>query len=439
MRRFLVYVILVLTCCCVSRSIRGSGLDELKARRLHVAQAFPDGILLVRSSLNLSPVNDSYRENASFYYLTGIENTPGAILAIDGKKGETWLFVRVSAAGVPLGTAPGDASAQKLGLDHVVNWSELEGFVSQRVQAGAKFYCEPETPELPANLSSASGASTPAWIQVLQKKWPAMNLQLVALQLNDLMDIESPAEQELSRAAARATVSAVMAGMKAVRPGISQRGVELAVVDGCWSAGAHGVSFWPWAMAGANGVFPKPFESFTRYDHLDSILQSGDLVRLDTGCEWEHYQGDLGRTIPVSGRYNDEQREIWNAFVAAYRAGSKELRAGVTVDQVFNVWSAELLRQREAVKSADAKEALDTWSQRKNVPFWQIHAMNLTVGDIHGPFEEGMVLDFEPIVSFGGQGYYLEDMYLIRGDGAEILTPGVPYTAEEIESAMKQN
>ena len=40
--------------------------------------------------------------------------------------------------------------------------------------------------------------------------------------------------------------------------------------------------------------------------------------------------------------------------------------------------------------------------------------------------ESGMVIDFEPIASIGGQGYYLEDMYLIGKTGAEVLTPGVP-------------
>ncbi len=36
-----------------------------------------------------------------------------------------------------------------------------------------------------------------------------------------------------------------------------------------------------------------------------------------------------------------------------------------------------------------------------------------------------------------GQGFFLEDMYIITKDGAELLTPGVPYPAEEIEAAMR--
>ena len=51
----------------------------------------------------------------------------------------------------------------------------------------------------------------------------------------------------------------------------------------------------------------------------------------------------------------------------------------------------------------------------------------------------GMTIALEPIMSIGGQGYYLEDMFLITKDGAELLTPGLPYTAAEIEKAMAGN
>jgi len=54
-----------------------------------------------------------------------------------------------------------------------------------------------------------------------------------------------------------------------------------------------------------------------------------------------------------------------------------------------------------------------------------------------GPLRAGTTIAFEPIASMEGQGFYLEDMFLITKDGAELLTPGVPYTAEEVEAAMR--
>jgi len=225
--------------------------------------------------------------------------------------------------------------------------------------------------------------------------------------------------------------------MRAIRPNVSQRAVEVAVIDTCWKEGAHGGAFWPWAMAGENAVFPRPFFSEARYDHLNRAMLSGELVRLDVGCEWDHYQGDLGRTVPVSGHYDDAQRETWKIFVSAYQAGAKMLRAGVTVDQVFDSWQKELVSHRASAKSAMAQHAIDSWSDRKNVPFWQVHTTNMVAADPSVPLRDGININFEPIASVDGQGFFLEDMYRITKDGAELLTPGVPYSAEEIEATMR--
>jgi Xaa-Pro aminopeptidase len=48
-----------------------------------------------------------------------------------------------------------------------------------------------------------------------------------------------------------------------------------------------------------------------------------------------------------------------------------------------------------------------------------------------------MTVNFEPIASVDGQGLFLEDMYLITKEGAELLTLGVPYSAEQIEEEMR--
>ena len=425
---------------CATTQAAAADRAEWNERRQRAAKAFADGVLLLHSRAAIESEADGYREDPAFYYLTGLENLQATILAIDGKSGESWLFVaeaKLYAGTVPAwGVKPGAEAAERLGFDHVVDWTELEKFLAARGENGGKVYYSRDEGQLPPNLLAGKDDREPSWVQLLQQRWPKLDFQPVGTKLYTLMAVQSASEQTAVRKAALATVVAISAGMRAIKPGVSQRNVEVAVEQACWRAGARGVSFWPWAMAGENSVFPKPFESMFRYDHLDSTMKAGDLVRLDVGCEWKHYQGDLGRTVPVSGKYSEEQREIWTIFVGAYQAGVKLLKEGSTEDQVFAAWAQELLRMRVSTKSALAKQAVETWSERKNVPYWQVHTMNLDAGFVDGPLRAGMTIDFEPIASIGGQGYYLEDMFLITKDSAERLTPVVPYSADEIEAVM---
>jgi Xaa-Pro aminopeptidase len=427
---------------------------ELQQRRQRAAATFHDGILLVHARSALDSTGDGFRQDPVFYYFTGLENTPSALLAIDGRSGQSWLFLSLPARSALLAESmdplsvkslepeisPGPEDEKHFGIEHVEDWSELQKFLANEVSSSPTLYYVPQRfslEEVPANVAAGRTPEAPLWATEIAKQRPSFQLKGVGGRVYTLMAVQSESEIAALRAAAKATVPAVMAGMRAIRPGISQRAVEASIESTCWQQGAHGVSFWPWVMAGDNGVFPHPWRSLTRYDHLNTVMQAGDLVRLDVGCEWEHYQGDLGRTVPVSGRFSDEQRETWNVFVAAYRAGVQSLREGTTTDEVFDAWRSELIRHRDSAKTTMAKQAIDAWSKRENVPFWGPHTINLDAGFIDGPLRAGMTIAFEPIASIGGQGFYLEDMFLITKNGAELLTPGVPYSADEIETAMR--
>jgi Xaa-Pro aminopeptidase len=418
---------------------------DLAERRQRAAREFHDGILLLHANSELSTSADGFRQDPFFYYFTGLENTVGAVLAIDSKSNESWLFLPSHPpflrAGLQPEVKPGPDAEKRLDLQHVVDWSELKEFLASRSAQKVPLYFASgfsHFDQLPEDLLSTQAPQAPAWLQVILQKWPSFDPEDATGRIQDLMAVQSEDEIAALRLAAKATVAALMTGIRAVRPGSSQRLVESAVENACWQAGAHGSSFWPWAMGGENAVFPRPFTSLARYDHLNSVLRAGDLVRLDVGCEWDHYQGDLGRTIPVSGHFDADQREVWTIFVAAYEAGSKVLRAGVTVDQVFDAWQKKLISHRGSAKSSLARRAIESWSNRAQVPFWQIHTSNLDTGSPNGPLRAGTTINFEPIASIDGQGFFLEDMYLITATGAELLTPGTPYSAEAIEAAMRK-
>src|SRR5580704_8377215 len=130
-------------------------------RRQRAATALRDGILLLHAKSTLDFDADGFRQEPSFYYFTGLENTVGAVLAIDGKTGESFFFcchreVR-QRGGLALEAQPGAEAAKLLGFEHVVDWSEMEPFFSGRAaQASVLYFANAEfkSPELPSDLPS---------------------------------------------------------------------------------------------------------------------------------------------------------------------------------------------------------------------------------------------------------------------------------------------
>jgi Xaa-Pro aminopeptidase len=311
----------------------------LRKRRQSAAHEFHDGILLLHALSRMDIAADGYRQDPYFYYLTGQENAVSAVLAIDGKSGESWLFLPsqppFSKAGLKPTLVPGPDAARQTGIDHVVDWTDLQAFLADHAASSPAIYYTREGlggfDEMPSNLLSPKDAGEPLWLQIILERWPSLAAKDGTNSLNNLMAVQDLDELSSVHSVAKATVTAINTGMRAIRPGVSQRAVESAVESACWAAGSHGSNFWPWVMSGENAVFPNPLASLASYDHLDRKMQSGELVRLDVGCEYKHYLGDLGRIVPVSGHYTDDQRNL-NIFVAAYRKGVSTLRAGVTSD-----------------------------------------------------------------------------------------------------------
>ncbi len=206
----------------------------------------------------------------------------------------------------------------------------------------------------------------------------------------------------------------------------------------CLDAGAEGPSFWPWVMTGPASAFPAPFESLVDYRHLNRTMRAGEVARVDVGCDADHYKGDVGRTAPVSGRFDAGQRETWELLIAAYRAGLAAIKDGVKSADVFAA-SLDAVRKRQpALTTPLGRKAADVLLAKEGLQFWGIHGVGLEAGEgAPETLAAGMVVAFEPIFSVEGQGFYLEDMLLVTKDGHEILTPGLPYSAEEIEKATR--
>lgn len=428
-------------------SAQGVPTSEYAARRERLLRAFPDGIVLLHARSSPASLEEHrFKQDTTFFYFTGLSDQPAAILALDGARKETILFVpeaptafgaKVDGVSLP----PGDDSAKRYGLTRVAPWEAFADYVERRHAEGVDvlYLDEARGAEMAANPRPLRpmGGERALWRLSVEEAFPALRVASAAAVIRQLRWKKSEAEVAILREVARTSAAALVAGMRVVEPGVRQKHAEMAVVSGCVEAGASGPSFWPWTMSGSNAHLGELVKSLYRYDHLDRAMAAGELARMDVGCELDHYEGDVGRTIPVSGKFTPGQRETWNLLIRAYRAGLAAMRAGVSLPTVMEAARAEVRRAEGSLSTEDARRAAAYLRDAPLRETWHIHGVGLDGGETGTDvLENGSVIAFEPMFAVGNDAYYLEDMILVTESGHEVLTKGLPYTADEIESRM---
>jgi Xaa-Pro aminopeptidase len=156
-------------------------------------------------------------------------------------------------------------------------------------------------------------------------------------------------------------------------------------------------------------------------------LRGGDLVMLDIGCYANHYASDFTRTLPVSGRFTDRQRALYQAVWEAQQAGAKLCKPG-----------ARLLGQKDSIDAA-ARAAIKARGFEDHNPYGAGHTVGLFVHDVTSRRElaPGMVITIEPgIYQEGELGIRIEDTYLVTEKGCESITEGFPADPDSIEKVM---
>ncbi len=424
-------------------------VSEHAERRERLMASFPDGIFLLHARSTSSSLGEpSFKQDANFLYFTGLPNQPAAILALDGPRKETRLFV--PEAPVLFGTrvdgaslAPGADSARAHGLSRVEPWESFLPYIRKRLSEGVpKLYTdEARSAEFPGNPSTMRPVAGDKllWRLSLEESLPGVEIASAESAIRGMRWAKSPSEVKVLREVARTSAAALMAGIRAVGVGKSQRTSEAAVVSACFEAGAVAPSFWPWTMSGRNAHLGNVVRSFFDYEHLNRELKEGELVRMDVGCALGHYEGDVGRTVPASGKFNADQRETLDLLVRAYRAGLAAMKGGVPLESVMERARSEVERARPSLASEYARRAAAHLIAAPLRATWHIHGVGLDGGETGtDTLEEGSVIAFEPMFSVDEDAYYMEDMILVTATGHEVLTRGLPYTAGEIEAVMSQ-
>jgi Xaa-Pro aminopeptidase len=432
--------------------------DAFLARRRALSQLFPGETLIVPTGHEKVRANDTYyrfRPGSDFYYLTG-NTEPDCVLVLQPKEGgghTDILFVEPN---------PGRSDATFF-TDRVKG----ELWVGPRLgvkESQARFGVDEARglPELKALLDGLHGAvSRPT--RVLRGFSPKVDEALpaqaerdkaLAVALSEMRLLKDAQELRELQAAIDSTQRGFEDVIASLKTAKSERAVEgifnlRARVEG------NDVGYGTIAASGSHACV-------LHWTRNDGPLKKGDLLLLDAGVEGNTlYTADITRTLPISGRFSREQREIYELVLDAQVQAIKAVKPGNDFMEPNRVAMRVLAAGLERLGILpSAEEALkDEHQFYKRYSLHNVsHMLGLDVHDCaqarqeaykYGKLKAGMVLTVEPGLYFQtddltvppryrGIGVRIEDDVVVTAKGCKVLSDAIPRTVKDVEAWMKR-
>ena len=414
----------------------GFAPEEFSARRAALMDRLQDGAVILFGDA-AAPAGSHFRQDNDFYYFAGNEDL-GAILVLVPASRSSYIFLPTQTArektmaGANLLEDP-DAKA-KAGFTDVFPSSYLDEFLARSLSRFAGRFHLRLSPrdsldEARSETALFDGRRARSHyndqlsadlyrVEKLRQRYPQMELRDLTPVIDEMRAIKSPAEIEALRRNGRLSAEAVKQAMLATRPGVFEYEIEAAAMSVVLEGGAKGAAYAPIVGSGPNSCV-------LHYDKNSRRVESGDGVLMDFGADLDHLAMDISRTWPASGRFTDDQREIYRTVLEVQKACIDAYKPGATPTEV-----------RDHVAAALKAKGIDPRGLQGGFG----HGVGLSVHDVPlgGVLKEGMVFAIEPGLydEKKGFGVRIEDTVLITKTGCEVLTAGVPKEIAEIEKLL---
>lgn len=397
--------------------------EEYAERRQRVLKALGGSVAIVFSGDGPGPAIGKFKSDASFRYLTGLESELGAAVLFDptaeDPKRRISLFLRPIDPELDRWDGYremiGEPLRKRTGFATVMRTLSLPRFLGIAARKAKKLAC------LHPFASHTAGSVSPdlAIFRKLQEKIPGVSIEDRSMLLPEMRAIKSPAELELMKRAAAATAMGYRAAFSTLKPGIGEREMQHAMERAYIDAGAEGVAYGSIVGSGLNGTV-------LHYVDNDGECREGDLLVIDSGAQYCGYACDVTRTLPVSGKFSKEQRDLYTIVLRSQLAAIKAAKPGAHMWQVDKA-------ARDILEKAGLGDAYIHGIG---------HQLGLEVHDVtpDGVLKPGMVITIEPGVYLPDRkvGIRIEDDILITRSGNANLTGAIPKSIEDIEAAMRR-
>lgn len=269
-----------------------------------------------------------------------------------------------------------------------------------------------------------------------------LNKQFFSSSINQIMSelrqTKDPLEIDLLTKAIRISALAQIEVMRAIHNDMTEREVQ----------GIHEFIYRKYGAAheGYNSIVGAGGNACVLHYVTNEDMDIKDkLILMDVGAEYRGYTADVTRTIPVNGKFNNEQKIIYDLVYKSQEEAIKEAIIGNSFNDIY-------LKSYDIIAKGliDLGIINDYREARKYYPHGVSHHIGL---DVHDPgsrdLMENMVITVEPGIYIPANsntdpkwwniGVRIEDDILITNSGPVNLSIDAPRRSDEIEVIMAQD
>lgn len=394
-------------------------------------------------------VDFEYHQDPNFYYLTGIKE-PHAVLYVFKSpvriKGEwTKEIVFVQERNLDAETWTGkrvgvEGAVQIYGIQKAYVNADLEKAGVDFNNLSSVFYAKPpnDVRDNPFDKTDLFNLILKFEGRISTLKEEKVDKSKVYQWMSELREDKQKEELVLMRRAIEITCEAQIELMKALRPEMKEYQSE-AIIEYVFKKNGAEYPGFPSIQGSAENSCVLHYVSNRR------TMQGDNLLVSDVGAEYHGYTADVTRTIPVNGKFSEEQKIIYNIVLEAQLAGIAECKKGNRFWDP-NIAATTVLSQRMQ-ELGIIKSPVEL---KRYFMHGTSHYLGLDVHDVggYGQFEPNQVITVEPGIyikegspcdeKWWNIGVRIEDDVLITNGEPEVISDCVPKTVEEIEVLMEQ-
>ncbi len=419
--------------------------DLFVHNRQNLGKQLPPKSIAVLHANDIMPTNADgtmgFVQNSDLFYLSGIDQEETVLVLFPDFPDENYreiLFLRETNEEIAIWEGhkyTKEEAREASGIATVLWLSQFDKIFNTLMAEAGHVYLNTNE-----HLRAEVGVETrdARFIKHCQQRYPLHRYERLAPLMHRLRAVKSDHEIDLLQQACDITEEGFRRVLSFVKPGVAEYEIEAEYIHAFVRRRSRGFSYQPIIASGKNACV-------LHYIDNNAVCQDGELLLMDVGAEYARYYADMTRTIPVSGRFTDRQRQVYNAVWRVQQEAMQMLRPGNVIKEyhkeVGKVMESELialgLLDRTEVKNQDEKHPL----YKQYFMHGTSHHLGLDVhdvGNVYRAFEPGMVLTVEPGVYILEEslGIRLENNVVITEDGLHDLMRNIPIEADEIESLM---